>query len=131
MRSPATAYAEWTETGGARQGRRRRRATNLNPQRKRKETLVVEAMATGRSSLIAGGYQLPSERLEGVVADEVELRRASHCCRPAAVCRRRTPSGGCPCHFVAVVSTPPRRGKSLRKPQLLGRTTFPIKKPNI
>jgi hypothetical protein len=56
MRSPATAYAEWTETGGARQGRRRRRATNLNPPRKRKETLVVEATATGRSSLIAGGY---------------------------------------------------------------------------
>jgi len=51
----------------------------------------------------------PSERLEGVVADEVELRRASHCCRPAAVCRRRTPSGGCPCHCVVVVSTPPRR----------------------
>lgn len=36
MRSPATAYAEWTGKGGARQGRRRRRATNLNSVDKKK-----------------------------------------------------------------------------------------------
>lgn len=36
MRSPATAYAEWTGKGGERQGRRRRRATNLNSVDKKK-----------------------------------------------------------------------------------------------
>jgi hypothetical protein len=97
MRSPATAYAEWAETGWARQGRRRRRAMNLKSPGKRRETLVGEATADRRWLKLQCRW-LPSERLEGVVADEVKLRRASHGCQPAAV-YRRTPSAGWPCRL--------------------------------
>lgn len=60
----------------------------------------ISGGSNGRRLVVAGpGCRLlPSDRLEGVVADEVELRRANHGCRGV-------PPAGCPCHCVAVVST--------------------------
>lgn len=89
-RSPATAYDEWTEEGGARQGSRRSKATNLQrrkPKRKKKEKIRAKR-GIGRTNAAnfsaAGG--VPSEGMDGVVGEEVELRRASHGGCTAAVC---------------------------------------------
>lgn len=90
----------------------------------------ISGGSNGRRLVVAGpGCRLlPSDRLEGVVADEVELRRANHGCR---VCRR-------PAARVTVwlwfqqVSTPPSRAEPRGGPVRLvlqvrpGRSSTPL-----
>lgn len=52
---------------------------------------IERDISRGSSSrpVVAGGRGLPSERLEGVVGEEVELGKASHGCRRRPDAQRR------------------------------------------